>query len=259
VQPLDIPSRSADACLIHPGPVKWLSLPARSFRTTREFGCILSSDQQSTNAYTPLQALPGASSPELSRSPLNTYSSQSATPYSWPPTIAPTWSAPPAPPGFIYDANMQLVPYNPPPTNPWAPHPGSESTGSKRKSSAAGKQKGGKTKKKRGSNETGNAGDAGDDEDAGGASNERGYARWDRQNDDGLTSEGCLVQWMSGGGWRKWRNAKSTGEKEKCYREINAHLQEHGHTERTPDSILAKFKTLENSYKKALIWKHSTG
>lgn len=103
------------------------------------------------------------------------------------------------------------------------------------------------------------AGDVGNDEDGGVASSERGHARWDRQNDDGLTSEGCLVQWMSKGGWRKWRNAKSTGEKEKCYREINAHLQEYGHIERTPDSILAKFKTLENSYKKALFWKYSTG
>ncbi|KAI5450270.1 hypothetical protein NCC49_003287 [Naganishia albida] len=169
--------------------------------------------------------------------------------------------APSPPPGFVYDANMQLVPYNPPPTNPWAPQPNSESTSGKRKSSGSGtgKQKGGRTKKKRGSNDNVDAGDVGNDEDEGGASSERGYARWDRQNDDGLTSEGCLVQWMSGGGWRKWRNAKSTGEKEKCYREINAHLQEYGHIERTPDSILAKFKTLENSYKKALIWKHSTG
>lgn len=54
------------------------------------------------------------------------------------------------------------------------------------------------------------------------------------------------------GNWKKWQDAKSTGEKDKCYRSINAHLLEDGFQERSKDSIQAKFKTLEDLCKKAL-------
>lgn len=51
------------------------------------------------------------------------------------------------------------------------------------------------------------------------------YERWDKKRQsDGLCAETLLVEWMADGGWRRWKDAKSTGQKDKCYINVNNHL-----------------------------------
>lgn len=138
--------------------------------------------------------------------------------------------------------------------NPWA-HAVIDNTRKRKATGCAGRGTG---RKKRVSKESTGEGSATGESAAG---SNRGYARWDTEREeDNLTAEACLAQWMTmDDNWKKWKDAKSTGEKDKCYRSINAHLVENMFPERTKDSIQAKFKALEDSYKKALLWQHSTG
>lgn len=95
----------------------------------------------------------------------------------------------------------------------------------------------------------------------GGAASGRDYARWDKKREeDGLSPEGCLVDWIAREGhWRRWKDAKSTGQKDKCFIAINNHLEENGFPQKSKDAIHAKIRAIEDSFKKALTWIHMTG
>ncbi|KAJ9091429.1 hypothetical protein QFC21_007219 [Naganishia friedmannii] len=61
------------------------------------------------------------------------------------------------------------------------------------------------------------------------------------------------------GGWKRWKDAKSTGHKDKCCIDVNKHLDEDGFDPRSKDAIAAKIRAIEDSFKKALTWLNSTG
>lgn len=67
------------------------------------------------------------------------------------------------------------------------------------------------------------------------------------------------MDWLAKGGWKRWKDVKSQGHKDKCFKDINNHLQEEGFEPRSNDSIQSKIRQLEDRFKKALTWINSTG
>lgn len=188
----------------------------------------------------PSQVPFNSSSPELSRSPfvLGSLPGSASIPYSWSPSPLHSIFGP-APP--VIEAASQSTTasatasgsYIPPSVNPWANATIGPSR--KRKSDAPGKTAGSSSRKERGTDNSSEAADReGAEGGSGQAGNSRGYARWDTKREDGLSVEACLVQWMPrDGNWRSWKDAKSTGERDKCLRSINAHITAEGFQERT--------------------------
>ncbi|KAJ9114792.1 hypothetical protein QFC24_007100 [Naganishia onofrii] len=94
----------------------------------------------------------------------------------------------------------------------------------------------------------------------GGSGTGRDYNRWDKKREsDGFSAEGSLVDWLAKGGWKRWKDAKSTGHKDKCCIDVSKHLDEDGFDPRSKDAIAAKIRAIEDSFKKALTWLNSTG
>ncbi|KAJ9093196.1 hypothetical protein QFC21_006513 [Naganishia friedmannii] len=91
----------------------------------------------------------------------------------------------------------------------------------------------------------------------GSAASGRDYARWDKKREeDGLSPEGCLVDWIAREGhWRRWKDAKSKDRKTSVSSPSTIILKK----TKSKDAIHAKIRAIEDSFKRALTWIHTTG